>query len=85
MRKRLNHLLQGFYWWLEEKSSGLSCCEICNDEPVARVCIGCDKYIGYGCDSLYYADETLCTECRSTITPEEEAQDRIDAIQEEAQ
>jgi hypothetical protein len=78
MKKWFNHVLQGFYWWLECKASNLSQCELCHEETIARQCIGCKAYICYGCDSMYYEDETLCAECRATITPEQEAQDRAE-------
>jgi hypothetical protein len=70
----LRHKLQGIYVrlidWLQEHSR----CEICHEEQVAHLCIGCGRYICYGCDSMFYEDENLCIECRATITPEEEAE-----------
>lgn len=53
-------------------------CEICHEETVDLTCVGCKRRICINCDSGYYADETLCTDCRKDITPEEEAADRAD-------
>jgi predicted amidophosphoribosyltransferase len=83
VKKKLNHYLQGIYWWLEQKCSDLSNCELCNSMTVAKVCIGCGSYVCYGCDSGYYEDETLCLNCRKEITPEQEAEDWKDAMAEE--
>ena len=79
MKRWIKHILNGFYFWLECKAVDLSHCEVCNEQSVANACIGCGAYICYGCDSMYYEDETLCIPCRSTITPEEEARDRVDS------
>jgi hypothetical protein len=54
--------------WIEDKDV----CEICGEERADTVCIGCGKRICWLCNSLYYIDEDLCTECRRDITPEEE-------------
>jgi hypothetical protein len=54
-------------------------CELCMEEIADGPCVGCERRICMNCDSGYYADEMLCTECRKDITPEEEAEDRKDA------
>lgn len=73
-----------FFYWLEvfidrasHWQSELDLCEICKDYTADRICVGCDRRIDHTCDSnYYYEDESLCTLCRATITPEEEAEDR---------
>src|SRR5580692_11251402 len=81
-RRIRTRIMRWIYWkldnfrcelnmWLDEHDL----CEVCRDEPAANECIGCGQRVGFECNSFYYEDETLCTECRATITPEEEAQD----------
>ena len=53
-------------------------CELCDTDESQTNCITCGKRICYGCDSRYYDDVELCTECRKNITPKEEEDDRID-------
>jgi hypothetical protein len=67
-----------FDWFAGFKNfiQGLDCCELCGNEQADSICVGCDKRICCMCDSGYYSDVELCTNCRANLTPEEEAQDR---------
>jgi len=62
----------GFREWVNAKDS----CELCGNEHTDYICVGCDRRICCMCDSGYYTDAELCTECRKDITPEEEEEDR---------
>lgn len=66
---------KGFAEWVSGKDE----CELCGNEKADYICVGCDKRICCMCDSGYYQDAELCTECRKNITPEELAEDRKDA------
>jgi hypothetical protein len=70
---------QGFRDWIDGKDA----CELCGNEKADYICVGCEKRICCMCNSGYYEDAELCRECRKDITPEEEEQDRRDAIENE--
>ena len=74
-----------FSWWsgFRDWIDGLDACEICGNEMSNYICAGCEKRICCMCESGYYSDENLCTECRKEITPEEEEKDRRDALENE--
>lgn len=78
----MKRLRRWFFMWLEIILDRLShwqsehdLCELCRRYTADRVCVGCDRRIDYECDSCYYYDETLCSECRGTISPEQESED----------
>lgn len=78
-RKMFKRLRRWFYgkiadiaYWLGTKDV----CELCGEDIADGGCVGCERRICMNCDSGYYDDETLCTDCRAKITPEEEESDR---------
>jgi hypothetical protein len=60
-------------------------CEICHDQRSDNICIGCERRICYQCTTGYYVDGDLCTICRASITPEEEAEDQRDQAELDAE
>ena len=60
-------------------------CGICGDDVGDYLCVGCDRRICGACDSRYYNDAELCTECRKNITPEEEEMDRRESAEDLAE
>jgi len=70
-----------FGWWpsFRDWVNAKDSCEICGNEIADNICVGCDRRICGMCESGYYSDESLCTECRKDITPEELEEDRKDA------
>jgi hypothetical protein len=56
-------------------------CEVCKANESDSICVGCQRRICCECDSRYYYDVELCKRCRADITPEEEEQDRREALE----
>jgi hypothetical protein len=70
-----------FSWWpsFRDWVNAKDSCELCGNEIADNICVGCDRRICDMCNSGYYADAELCTNCRANLTPEEEAEDRKEA------
>ena len=63
--------------WIKE----LDACELCGNEKADCECVGCDRRICCMCNSGYYEDVELCTDCRKEISPQEEQADCEDTAQ----
>jgi hypothetical protein len=79
LKREFFYRWRGFSNWINEQDA----CEICGNEQAQDICVGCDRRICYMCNSGYYEDAELCTSCRKDITPEEEAEDRRLALENE--
>lgn len=78
---KLKHYLFNFLEWLEKWRKEHDICEVCHENPVELRCYeGCGKRICSNCESYYYEDATICVECRNAITPEQEVEERQEAI-----
>lgn len=78
---KLKHYLFNFIEWLNEWRREHDLCEVCHESSVETRCYeGCGKRICDNCESYYYEDATICVECRDKITPEQEAEERHEAI-----
>ena len=75
MKRILWDWWEGFRDWVNAMDS----CELCGNEQSDYMCVGCQRRICAMCESGYYADENLCSECRKNISPEEEAEDKKEA------
>jgi hypothetical protein len=78
MWKYLKREFFGWFAGFKDYISGLDSCELCGNEQSHYICVGCERRICYMCNSGYYTDAELCTDCRKDITPEELAEDRKD-------
>jgi hypothetical protein len=76
MWKYLKREFFGWFAGFKDYISGLDSCELCGNEQADNICVGCDRRICCMCNSGYYEDAELCTDCRAKITPEEEEEDR---------
>jgi hypothetical protein len=76
MFKQFKRWYYGKIAYLSYRLEMMDVCELCKEGIVDAPCVGCGRRICGSCDSLYYEDEYLCTECRKDITPEEEEEDR---------
>jgi hypothetical protein len=77
LKRRLFDFIKRLNCYREENDL----CELCHEETADYICVGCDRQICGACDSAYYRDAELCTDCRAKITPEEEEQDRRESAE----
>ena len=69
MIKWLKREFFGWFAGFKDYISGLDSCELCGNEQADNICVGCDRRICCMCNSGYYEDAELCTDCRAKITP----------------
>ena len=79
----MNRLKRWFFEVLRDFLLQHDHCEICSEFEPFYTCISCDRRYCVDCESGYYEDENLCSECRATITPEQEAEDWKEAVESE--